>query len=365
MLNTALFHARVRLENTLFKRVMRLPDRWLYRLGGGEAEVRDDRTLDAQMQLIAFADRQMRPLHTYPVREMRERYEYVSKMMGPFEQAPVFTTRRLIALDSEAGGKRQLEVHLYCPERGPFPKPVLVYYHGGGWCMGSPQSHSAFCKHIAAEADMIVVNVDYRLAPEHPFPLPAEDAIDAYRWVRENAAQMAGREDCILVAGDSAGGNLAAVVCQQALTRGFPAPQGQVLIYPATDLRQSHDSYLVMGKGYVLTDDWMDWFISHYLGDTAKAALPLASPLLGTADDLKGVAPALIFTCGFDVLRDEGEAYAKALLAQQVPVKHHEFPQLLHGFCGMMGVSMQARAASDEVCAQIRELLARIERIQS
>lgn len=219
--------------------------------------------------------------------------------------------------------------------------------------------------HLADQADVVVVSVDYRLAPEHPFPLPAEDAIDAWKWVLENVESLAGRPDRVLVGGDSAGGNLAAVVCQQALVRHYPSPHAQILIYPATDLRRCHESHAEMGKGYVLTDDLVDWFVRSYLGDLGNAGLPLASPLLATPELLSCLPPAIVYTCGFDPLRDEGADYARAMAVQKVPVEYHEFTHLLHGFVGMMGVSTQALAAGNEICAQIRALLARLGGIQT
>lgn len=365
MLNDALFHARVRLENALVKRANSLPRGLLYRLAGGKPESSGERTLDAEMQVIAFSERQMRPLHTYPRSEMRARYEYVSQMMSPVQAPPVMTTRRRIYLASERGGQRELALRIYTPERGPFPKPVLVYFHGGGWCIGSAKSHEPFCQLLADQTDMIVVSIDYRLAPEHPFPLPIEDAIDSWQWVVDHIGEFAGRADRILVGGDSAGGNLAAVVCQQARERGYTAPHGQVLIYPATDQRRSHESHTEMGKGYVLTGDLMGWFVRSYLGDMSHAQQALASPLLATPEQLRGLPPAIVTTCGFDPLRDEGTEYARAMAAQGVAVDYHEFTHLLHGFIGMTGVSSQAMAGAKTMCEQIRALLARLDGIHS
>lgn len=365
MLKNVLFHARVRLENALVKRANRLPRALLYRLAGGKPEARGERTLDAEMQVIAFSERQMRPLHTYPKEEMRARYEYVSHMMSPLQTPPVMTTRRRIYLTSERGGPRELAVRVYTPERGPFPKPVLVYFHGGGWCIGSLKSHEPFLMHIADQTDMIVVSVDYRLAPEHPFPLPIEDAIDAWQWALGHMSELAGRPDRVLVGGDSAGGTLAAVVALQAAERGYVAPQGQVLIYPATDLRRSHESHSEMGKGYVLTSDLIDWFVRNYLLNMDNAQQPLVSPLLATPEQMRLLPPAIVTTCGFDPLRDEGTEYARAMAAQGVAVDYHEFTHLLHGFIGMTGVSSQAMAGVNHMCEQIRDLLARLDGIHS
>lgn len=365
MLNETLFHARVRLENTIVKQANRLPRGLLYKLAGGAAESSGERTLDAEMQVIAFAERQMRPLHTYPKAEMRERYEYVSRMMSPLSPPSMITNHRKIQLSSERGGDRELSLRIYTPERGPFPKPVLVYFHGGGWCIGSAQTHEPFCKHVADKTNMIVVSVDYRLSPEHAFPLPAEDAIDAWQWVIANISELAGDPSRVLVGGDSAGGNLAAIVCQQAVVRNYPCPAGQVLIYPATDLRRSHESHQEMGKGYVLTNDLVDWFVRSYLVNLDHANNPLASPMLAGQDVLSKLPPAVVVTCGFDPLRDEGEAYANCLEQAQVSVDYNEFTHLLHGFVGMLGVSSQALAAANTLCAQIRGLLARLESIQT
>lgn len=365
MLSEALFHARVRLENAVVKHANSLPRSLLYRLTGGSPESSGARTLNAEMQVIAFSERQMRPLHTYPRQEMRERYEYVSRMMSPLTPPPVMTIRRRMALESDAGGKRELGIRVYTPVRGPFPKPVLVFFHGGGWCIGSTQTHEPFCMHLADLANVVVVSVDYRLSPEHPFPLPAEDAIDSWNWVLDNIDSLAGRADRVLVGGDSAGGNLAAIVCQQAIVRGYTPPHGQVLIYPATDLRRYHASHGEMGKGYVLTSDLIDWFVRSYLGDMNNANNALASPLLAAPDILRQLPPAAVTTCGFDPLRDEGADYAQAMAAQGVPVDYHEFPDLLHGFIGMMGVSGQALAGGNEIGKQIRDLLARLEGIQN
>lgn len=365
MLSEALFHARVRLENAVVKHANSLPRSLLYRLTGGKPESSGGRTLDAEMQVIAFSERQMRPLHTLPRRKMRERYEYVSRMMSPLTPPPVLTIRRHIALESKAGGSRELGIRVYTPERGPFPKPVLVYFHGGGWCIGSAQTHEPFCMHLADQANIVVVSVDYRLSPEHPFPLPAEDAIDSWKWVLENLDSLAGRSDRLLVGGDSAGGNLAAMVCQQAIVRGYQSPHGQVLIYPATDLRRCHESHTEMGKGYVLTADLIDWFVRSYLGNMSNASEVLASPLLAAPDVIRQLPPAAVTTCGFDPLRDEGADYARAMAAQGVLVDYHEFPDLLHGFVGMMGVSGQALAGGNKIGRQIHDLLARLEGIQN
>jgi acetyl esterase len=260
-------------------------------------------------------------------------------------------------LSSQGGGDRELELRTYTPEQGPFPKPVIVYYHGGGWVVGSPATHEKYCQFLAHSADCVVVSVDYRCAPEYRCPLPAEDAIDAYLWVRDHAERLAGHPAQILVGGDSAGGNLAAVVAQQAVVRGLPLPAGQLLIYPSTDMRRSTPSFATFAEGFVLTRAAVDFYIDAYIDGPARILDPVGSPLLAAPEVMAALPPAIIVTAGFDPLRDEGEAYARALQAQGVNVSYLEFCHLLHGFVSMLGISSEAQAANQRISEQVRSLI--------
>src|SRR5881409_2539923 len=211
--------------------------------------------------------------------------------------------------------------------------PVLVYYHGGGWVIGDLDTHDVQCRQITAEAGVTVVSVDYRLAPEHKFPAAVDDAWAATRWVVAHAGELAADASRLAVGGDSAGGNLAAVVALLARGEGAPAIAVQVLIYPVTDLVGETRSYRDFAEGYLLTREGMRWFIAHYLTAEAEAADWRASPL--RAQSLAGLPPALIVTAGFDPLRDEGEAYARRLRDAGVRVDYACYGGMLHGFVGM------------------------------
>jgi acetyl esterase len=219
--------------------------------------------------------------------------------------------------------------------------PILVYLHGGGFVLGSAQSHDGVVRLLAQRSRCVVVSLEYRLAPEHRFPAAVEDAIAGYRHVREHAARLGGRSDRVAIGGDSAGGNLAAVVCQQLLALGEPPPFLQALIYPATDLRRVHDSHEHFAKGFFLSREMMDWFVGAYVGDPSELEDPRASPLLG--DRFEGLPPALIVTAGFDPLRDEGHAYADKLRKAGVPVEQRCAERLVHGFFNMGGAIPAAR----------------------
>ena len=240
------------------------------------------------------------------------------------------------------------------PERAP--RGVLVYYHGGGWVVGDLETHDPLCRFLAREADVAVLAVDYRLAPEHPFPAAVDDALAAFRWAARETRALGADPARVGVAGDSAGGNLAAVVAQ--LARGdATSPALQVLAYPVTDLSRKRPSYRLFADGFFLTEREMDWYRGHYLPDEKAARDPRASPLL--APDLRGVAPAIVLTAGFDVLRDEGEAYARRLAEAGVQVRHRRHAGLIHGFCNATAVSRSASAAMTEAAAWVREPLAR------
>jgi acetyl esterase len=223
---------------------------------------------------------------------------------------------------------------------------TLVFFHGGGFVIGDLESYDAQCRTLCSRVGVTVISVDYRLAPEHPFPAGVEDALAAFDWV------VAHEPGPFVVGGDSAGGNLAAVTAQARRDQLV----AQLLIYPATDLATEYPSMEENGEGLFLTKDDMDWFHHHYLGDDESTRSdPRASPAL--AEDLSGLPPALIYTAQYDPLRDAGDAYAKALSAAGVKVTHRCFEGLIHGFFALGPLSQAAAGAVERVCDDLREAL--------
>jgi acetyl esterase len=244
---------------------------------------------------------------------------------------------------------------LYVPSDDGVRRPLVVHYHGGGWVIGDLDTHDTACRLLAREANAGVLAIDYRRAPEHRFPAAVDDALAAFRWAAANADALGFDPARVAVAGDSAGGNLAAVVARLASRDGGRRPAAQLLAYPVTDLSTKHASYRLFADGFLLTERDMDWFRAHYLPDDASALDPRASPLL--ADDLEGLPPAVVLTCGFDVLRDEGEAYARRLEAAGVRVALRRSAGLIHGFCNAVSVSPLSRAATIDGVRAFRDLL--------
>jgi len=228
-----------------------------------------------------------------------------------------------------------IPLRVYRPAGVPASTPlaVLVFFHGGGWVIGDLETHDVLCRQLTAGSGVSVVSVDYRLAPEHKFPAAVDDAWAATRWVVAHAGELAVDASRLAVGGDSAGGNLAAVVALLARGKGAPAIAVQVLIYPVTDLVGETRSYRDFAEGYLLTREGMRWFIAHYLTAEAEAADWRASPL--RAQSLAGLPPALIVTAGFDPLRDEGEAYAERLRDAGVRVDSVCYGGMIHGFVPM------------------------------
>lgn len=253
-------------------------------------------------------------------------------------------------------GAPDLMVRIYRPAGSADDEilPVVVFYHGGGWVIGDVDGHDQTVRQTTNAVGAVFVSVEYRLAPETPFPGPVEDAWAAYTWARANAASFGGDPARVAVAGDSAGGNLAAAVCLVAKDRGAEQPTFQLLIYPVTDNTREYPSHVENGTGYFLTNGYMTWFREQYLHSPEDAAHPYASPILG---DLTGVAPAHVVAAALDPLRDEGVAYAEALAAAGVPVTHGVYPGMFHGAFGMSAVVAAAKPAFDEAVAATRARL--------
>jgi len=233
--------------------------------------------------------------------------------------------------------------------------PVLVYFHGGGWVIGNLDSHDDICRNICRQTGYVVVAVDYRLAPEHKFPAAVEDAWAATQWVAENAVELGVDGRRLAVGGDSAGGNLAAVVCQLAQAQAGLAIKYQLLIYPVTDATLSFPSMTEFATGYRLTKAAMQWFVDLYANDGSDAHDARMSPLW--AVDLAGLPPALIITAGFDPLRDEGKAYADKLQKAGVEVDYCCYDGMVHGFMGMAGVLDKAQQAQQYASEKLAQAL--------
>ena len=289
------------------------------------------------------------PTHTLSVADARAYYLERRHVTQPAPPA-VALVRDLTA----AGPHGAIPLRLYRPLGSSATEalPVLVYYHGGGWVIGDLDTHDTLCRELANGAGCAVVSVDYRMAPEQRFPAAVDDCIAATYWVREHADELNLDAARLAVGGDSAGGNLAAVVAITARDRGDLAVAFQLLIYPATDAHRSHPSHTENGQGYLLTSDTMDYFSGHYLPDRAQYDDWRASPLLHP--DLSNLPPALVLTAGFDPLRDEGKAYAVRLTAAGNRASYVCFDREIHGFILMGKVLDEANTAVALCAAELR-----------
>jgi len=291
------------------------------------------------------------PFETLPPAEARHAYLASRHILQP-DSEPVDEVLSSLQATGPAG---PIPLRLYRGKGVPKdrPQPALIYFHGGGWVIGDLESHDQLCRALANAMPSIVVAVDYRLAPEHKFPAAVEDAIAATRWIADNGARLGIDAARLAVAGDSAGGNLAAVVSLDARDRGGPRLVHQVLIYPGTDMRMGWPSLERHAQQLPLTRAGMQWFVAHYLRNEADKADWRASPLM--ASSLKDLPPALVITAGFDPLCDEGEAYAAALRKAGVRVAHERFEGQIHGFVSMGRIIADAGRAVAMSSAVLRQ----------
>ncbi|OYQ35516.1 hypothetical protein CHU95_07230 [Niveispirillum lacus] len=264
------------------------------------------------------------------IAETRRIFTRVRRALGP--QAPEIASVRD---ETIAGPGGPLALRLYRPSFGFRPLPALLFFHGGGWTVGDLDSHDTLCRQLAVATGHAIVAVDYRLAPEHPWPAAIEDGWAALRWLAAHAPLLAIDPLAIGVAGDSAGGNIAAILALKARDAGGPVLKTQVLIYPAVDLTASLPSHFTRSDGYLLTRQAYVGYIRNYLAGQEAQGDWQVSPL--RAERLDGLPPTVIITAGFDPLLDEGRAYAGRLAAAGVPVLHRLYPDMVHGFITMGG----------------------------
>lgn len=307
---------------------------------------------DANAVLAAFREAGRPPYETLTPPEAREWYLKAREVANPEPPALASVTAMTIP-----GPDGAIPARLYTPQtlrRQDGLSPCLVFFHGGGWVIGDLDSHDVVCRILAHEGEMLVISVDYRLAPEHKFPAAIDDAIAATRWIADNAVQLNVDVTHLFVGGDSAGGNLSAIVAIDARDNGGPKLRGQLLIYPATDFRMDHPSHHEPETSCLLTHTVMHWFADHYLNSSADIDNWRASP--ARMDNMKGLPPAYVLIAGADPLRDEGDEYAKRLADAGVAVTHKAYPGQFHGFITMGKILSKANEALRDIGGWLKSL---------
>ncbi len=346
-----------RAEHLLLKRVCGLPPR-LQRALFGPPPTIDGQTLASDLHaLIKLAEMAGDDSFTGGLPPAEARLQLRKGAAVSAAQPPI-PMARVEALQIPGHGGT-LPARFYVPGGLPeaTPAPLVLYFHAGGWVIGDLDTHDGVCRFLAAAAGVTVLSVDYRLAPEHPFPAAVEDAWASFAWVLANVGELGADPARIAVAGDSAGGNLAAVVSLLARAGGGRMPALQLLIYPPTDSAGDLPSRQLFSEGFLLTKNDMDTFERNYLPPGTDATDPRVSILL--APDLRGLPPAYVATAGFDPLRDEGEAYALRMREAGVKVALRRHPGLIHGFANLTAVSRSSRGAMLEAAGALRMGLAR------
>jgi len=294
-------------------------------------------------------DQPVPPTYAVAVDDAREQLETLARM----REGEAVANVENFDIGGPDGPEGSLPVRVYYPEADG-PHPTLVYFHGGGYVLGSLETHDALCRALTNAAECAVVSVDYRLAPEHRFPAAVEDAYFAVEWVANHGESVDLDPTRIAVGGDSAGGNLSAAVTLVSKDRGGPDLAHQTLIYPAVDspVTGEYDSYEENAEGYFLEREGMEWFLEQYVDDEIHLRNEYFAPILA---DLSGVPPASVVTAGFDPLRDEGQAYAAKLEAAGVEVHTHHFEDMIHGFANMVDMVDAAGEAVDALAAELAE----------
>lgn len=278
--------------------------------------------------------------------------EYMQNVINKIDFAPIeMDSVEDLMIPMRDGHKIKARVYRPSPEDN---LPVIVYYHGGGFVLYDIESHDRVCRRLADKNNALVISIDYRLAPEYKFPIPVNDCYDSLLWATDNMDSLRGNLDRLILAGDSAGGNLATVCCAIARDEEGPKIHAQILIYPTVDATFQFASIERNGKGYLLTKERMAWFVDQYAVDETDKSDPLFSPIY--QEDLVGLPPAFLFTAEFDPLHDEGAAYAQKLKDAGVHTKYKMYEGMVHGFINMPKLAKPCLTAHDDISAFLNEL---------
>ncbi len=342
------------LQAMIAKLLLKLPASWKIKMAGGAPVTLGGRTLDPNLQLISHNAAKQPPM---------------SSMEPEVAQAAAIEGLAMFAASPEPGvsfedmtipGKdgHKIPVRVYRPAEQDPSAPMMAYWHMGGGVILDIEACHAFCSIVAKTAKCPVVSVDYRLAPQHKFPVGLEDCISAYEWTLANAEKFGAPAGRAAIGGDSMGGNFSAIIAQESTRRGMPKPELQLLIYPATDLVTEFPSAETYGETYPLSTDTMHWFMQQYLPEEFDRANVLLSPAQETR--LEGLPPAVIATAGFDPLVDDGAAYAKKLEAAGVAVTFKCYDSLTHGFTAFTDIVPAARDACLEVAGMVRDAYSKL-----
>lgn len=344
---------RVRLERGALKSAMSLPEKVCTRLASRLGVGKKQSMLDARLRLLLAASQTKKPLNERSVPDARAFYGEMFDLLDVPESPSVSVREHSIST-----GDDEISLRSYHPDaaRRNSAMPGLLFMHGGGFTIGCVEDYHHIVSWMAEKMQVTILSLDYRLGPEHPFPTAAEDAIAAWQWVCANTDQLGLNPERLGVMGDSAGGNLSAVISQQSKRRGLRLPSLQCLIYPVMDQRMTADSISRYSEGFGLTMELIKWFRSHYLESVTQASELLASPGLEQTEKLAG-QPTTVLITATDPLRDEGLDYGNKLRKANCQVTHLDYPQLVHGFVGMCGVLPAARLAMEEICLTLAEQL--------